>query len=96
VTHRPGLRGLPGWQLEAFAVDVPHGAECAPEQVRLPHREAGKPKPHSPAAAFDAEARATADRIRARVAASRCRCELPPEQIIDGRCSRCWGRRRAR
>jgi hypothetical protein len=38
------------------------------------------------------ETDAAAERIRAQVAAARCRCELPAP-VEHGRCSRCHGRR---
>jgi hypothetical protein len=40
----------------------------------------------------DAELRAAADRIRRQVAEARCRCELPPVELEQGRCARCIGR----
>jgi hypothetical protein len=69
MTRRPGTRGLRGWELEAFAAEVPHGAECAPEQLELPIVKEGAQRPApSPLAQFTREARAIADRARGRPA----------------------------
>jgi hypothetical protein len=79
---RPGVRGMPAGLLEGLAVDPAElaGAECKPEQLDLER--------------VMRKAVAAADRIRAQVAAAICRCEIPPESVdVQGRCSRCLGRR---
>jgi hypothetical protein len=42
---------------------------------------------------FTRRTQEAAERIRRSVREARCSCERPAEQLPDGRCSRCFGRR---